>query len=51
MCDKCTEFDNKIAHYTRMALRVTDQLTLDGIAQLIKQKTEEKAALHPEPKK
>jgi hypothetical protein len=34
-----------------MTLRITDQLTLDGIAQLIKQKTENKAALHPEPKK
>jgi len=50
MCAKCTEFDGKIAHYQGMAMRITDQLALDGIAGLIKKMTEEKAAIHSEPK-
>jgi len=48
MCNKCTELDDKIEHYKRIATYVTDQLTLDGIAGLIKQMTTEKAALHAE---
>jgi hypothetical protein len=45
MCDKCTEFDSKIAHYRRMAFRLTDQQTLDGIAGLVKQMAADKAAI------
>jgi hypothetical protein len=46
MCKKCTELNDKIEHYKRISTYVTDQLTLDGIARLIKQMTAEKAALH-----
>jgi hypothetical protein len=35
MCEKCDELDRKIAHYRDMAVRITDQQTLDGIASLI----------------
>jgi hypothetical protein len=48
MCDKCAEFDFKIAHYRQMATRLTDELTRDGIAGLIKELANAKAALHPE---
>ena len=48
MCKKCAELDGKIEHYRRISTHVTDQLTLDGIAGLIKQMLAEKAALHPE---
>ncbi|CAN7688489.1 hypothetical protein LJR220_006632 [Bradyrhizobium sp. LjRoot220] len=46
MCEKCTELDDKIEHYKRISTYVTDQLTLEGIAGLIKQMKAEKAALH-----
>ena len=49
MCRKCSEFDSKIAHYQRIAVHVTDQQTLDGIASLIKQMTADKAAIRCEP--
>ena len=48
MCKKCTELDDKIEHYRRISTYVTDQLTLDGIAGLIKRMMAEKSALHPE---
>ena len=51
MCVKCNEFDSKIAHYQRIAIRVTDQQTLEGIAGLIKQMTADKAAIRCEPDK
>jgi hypothetical protein len=35
MCNKCKDFDDKIAHYQRIASHITDQLTLDGIAAMI----------------
>ena len=50
MCAKCTEFEGKIAHYQRIAMRITDKLALDGIAGLIKKMAEEKAAIHSEPR-
>ena len=31
MCNKCTELDDKIEHYKRIATYVTDQLTLEGM--------------------
>ena len=46
MCKRCTELDDKIEHYKRIST-ITDQLTLDGIAGLIKQMLAEKAALIP----
>jgi hypothetical protein len=48
MCPKCNELNDKIAHYRRMALYITDQLTLDGIERLIKRMTDEKTAIHHE---
>ena len=51
MCIKCNELDSKIVHYKSIAIRVTDQQTLDGIAALIKQMTADKAAIRCEPKK
>jgi len=48
MCKRCTELDDKIEHYRRISTYVTDQLTLEGIAGLIKQILAEKAALHCE---
>ena len=47
MCKRCTELDDKIEHYKRISTYVTDQLTLEGIAGLIKQIRAEKATLHP----
>jgi hypothetical protein len=51
MCEKCTEFDFKVAHYMKIAMRITDPLTLDGIDGLIKEMIDAKAVLHPEPEK
>jgi hypothetical protein len=48
MCDKCAELDGKIEHYQRMASRITDQPTLDGIKELIARMKAHKAALHPD---
>jgi len=48
MCEKCDELERKIVHYRRMAVNITDQQTLDGIASLIKQFTEDKAAIRCE---
>ena len=48
MCKRCAELDDKIEHYKRISTYVTDQLTLDGIAGLIRQMMAEKAALHRE---
>ena len=48
MCDKCNEFDEKIAHYQRIGTYMTDELTLSGIEKLIQQAHAEKAALHAE---
>ena len=48
MCDKCTEFDEKIAHYRRISQYVTDQLTKDRLEQLFAELNAQKAAIHPE---
>jgi hypothetical protein len=48
MCKKCTELDDKIEHYKRISTYVTDQLTQEGIAGLIKQMMAEKATLRRE---
>jgi len=47
MCEKCTALDSKTAHYRSLATRITDPLTLKGIAELIKEMMEAKAAFHP----
>jgi len=51
MCEKCQQIDSKIAHYRQIAVYITDQQTLDGIAALIKQMTVKKAAMRCEPGK
>jgi hypothetical protein len=48
---QCRELDDKIAHYNRMAIHITDQLTLDVIAGLIKKMTAERAAIRCETEK
>jgi hypothetical protein len=48
MCEKCDELDDKIAHYKRLAVQITDKLTLDGIDQLINRLKSEKVDLHGE---
>jgi len=47
MCEKCVQYDDKIARYRRLLLGINDRQTLDGIAILIAQATEAKAANHP----
>jgi hypothetical protein len=48
MCDKCTELDDKIEHYRRIASSINDQLTVDRIKVAIAKLEAQKAALHPE---
>jgi hypothetical protein len=50
MCEKCVKLDSKIDHYRILADRITDQLTIDGIKQLIERMQAEKAVLHPDQK-
>jgi hypothetical protein len=51
MCDKCDELDGKIEHYRKLASAVSDPLTLDGIADRIKEMEAQKVQFHPEQKK
>jgi hypothetical protein len=48
MCDKCIELDDKIEHYERISVSISDQLTIDRIKKLVEQMKAQKAALHPE---
>jgi hypothetical protein len=48
MCDKCDELDGKIEHYRKLASALSDPLTLDGIAGLIKEMEAQKVQFHPE---
>jgi hypothetical protein len=48
MCEKCVEIDKKLEQYRRLASSITDQLTIDRINKLIKDKAAEKATLHPD---
>jgi hypothetical protein len=48
MCDKCKEFDEKIAHYRRFATYPFDALTVERISGLIANLEKQKQALHPE---
>jgi hypothetical protein len=51
MCEKCVQYDDKIARYRRLSLGINDRQTLDGIAVLIAQPTDAKAVVHPFPPK
>lgn len=48
MCDKCIELDKKIERYRQIQQAILDQVTVDGIKQLIAKMEAQKAALHPE---
>ena len=48
MCDECMELGGKIARYERLSKSISDQLTIDGINELVKQIKAQKAAFHPE---
>jgi hypothetical protein len=48
MCDKCSELDKKIEHLETLAQRVLDQMTTDGIAELVRELRDEKKKLHPD---
>jgi len=50
MCERCKEFDDKIVHYRRIEIYITDKLTLEALHHLIGQAIAGKAALHPEEK-
>jgi hypothetical protein len=51
MCDKCDELDGKIAHYRKLTPVISDRLTIEGIADRIKEMEAQKAQLHPEQKR
>jgi hypothetical protein len=48
MCEKCEELDNKIEHYLRLSLLLTDKQTLEGLGILIAKYRADKKALHPD---
>ena len=48
MCDKCVELDRKIEHYRKLASAISDRLTVEGIADLIKELEARKLKFHPE---
>jgi len=48
MCAKCSEIEKRVAHLKEIAARMLDQMTLDGIASLIRELEARKLALHPE---
>jgi hypothetical protein len=50
MCDKCVELDGKITHYRKLTTPISDRLTIDGIADRIKEMEAQKAQFHPQQK-
>jgi hypothetical protein len=50
MCKKCLELDSKIDRYRRLAWRVSDTPTVQGIGELVETLKAEKITLHPEEK-
>jgi hypothetical protein len=51
MCDKCVELDGKIEHYRKLASAISDRLTIEGIADRIKEMEAQKVQFHPEQKR
>jgi uncharacterized membrane protein YukC len=47
MCSQCDQINAKIERLQALASKVLDQQTLDGIAELIRELGDQKAALHP----
>jgi hypothetical protein len=50
MCSKCKELDDRIARYQRLRTSILDDLTSNGVAELIEQAMAQKLALQPEEK-
>ncbi|MEZ0058946.1 hypothetical protein ABIF26_004454 [Bradyrhizobium elkanii] len=48
MCEKCIELDEKIEHYRAVQSRITDEIALEGITELIAELLDKKAKLHPD---
>ena len=48
MCERCKEIDAKIVHYQQVADRITDQTTIAGLNDLIRDLLRKRAALHPD---
>ena len=48
MCEQCKEIDAKIEHYRRVAERITDQNTIAGLNNFIRDLLRKRAALHPD---
>ena len=48
MCKQCKEIDAKIEHYRRVADRITDQNTIAGLNNFIRDLLRKRAALHPD---
>ena len=51
MCDKCVELNEKIEHYRKLASAVSDRITVERIADLIKAMEAKKVQFHPEQKR
>jgi hypothetical protein len=51
MCEKCDELDKRIARIRALAARITDEMTLQGIADIVAEHLAQKLALHSEPTK
>ena len=47
MCEQCKEIDAKIEHYQRVADRITDQTTIAGLNNLIRDLLRKQAACIP----
>jgi hypothetical protein len=48
MCEQCKEIDAKTEHYRQVAERITDQNTIAGLSNLIRDLLRKRAALHPD---
>jgi len=46
MCDKCSEIDEKIAHYKDIAARIMDDLLTERIEAMIAERLAAKEQLH-----
>ena len=50
MCDECIKLDEKIGHYRKLASAISDPLTVERVADLIKEMEARKVQLHREQK-
>jgi hypothetical protein len=51
VCDKCDELDDRIERYRKLASGISDRLTLDAIADRIKEMEAQKVQFHPNEEK